>query len=176
MTKKRKILWIIGFIILILLISFPIVYSYLSDADKTNNQFSVGGNKIELIEEFDPPEELLPGTTFTKDVKVKNIGENDCYIRIKAVFTNSDIGNYCTVDFNTTDYEYNSEDGYYYYKNKLNVGEVSSSLFTTVSISDEIPKFEIQDFNILVYAESIQYDGFTNYNDTWINYQKNKTQ
>ena len=173
MSNKKKLYEILFIIIFILLISFPVISAYLSDADTAENKLTVGGNRIELIEDFQPPKELLPGTSFTKDVKVENVGPNDCYVRIKAVFTDSDMEKYCTVDFNTTDYVYNSEDGFYYYKEILKSGETTPSLFTTVSLSDSITAEEIKDFDILVYTESYQSEGFTDYASAWEYYARN---
>lgn len=151
------------------------ISAYLTDGDRAINTSSVGGNRVELIEVFDPPSKLEPGVTFSKDVKVKNIGLNDCYVRIKAVFTDSDMGDYCTLDFNDSEYEYNELDGYYYYKKILKKDEETSSLFTTVSLSNSIPESEIKDFDILVYTETYQSYGFDDYREAWKHYQKNKT-
>lgn len=148
--------------------------AYLSDGDSAVNEITVGGNRVEIVEEFEPPAELVPGVSFTKDVKVENVGPSDCYVRIKAVFTDSDMGKYCSVDFNTTDYTYNEADGYYYYKKILKSGDATPSLFTTVTLSNAITTAEIKDFDILVYTESYQSAGFTDYSKAWEHYHKNK--
>lgn len=150
------------------------VYSYLSDKDTHSNKISIGGVNTEVVEDFDPPKKLEPGTSFTKDVKVKNLGPSDCYIRIKAVFTDSDMGDRCTVDFNTDDFIYHEDDGYYYYPKALKDGESTPSLFTKVTLSDEIPPEEIKDFDILIYSEAYQSEGFDFYKDAWEYYHRNK--
>lgn len=157
------------------------IYAYLSDGDKASNTFTIGGNRVGITEEFEPPEKLEPGVEFKKDVSVTNVGPSDCYVRVKAVFTDSDMEKYCTVDFNSSsdandrsaDYWYNSEDGYYYYKEILESGDRSPSLFTKVSISEDIPANEIKEFDILVYVESYQSAGFDNYRDAWAHYHRN---
>ena len=156
---------------LFVLMGVSSIIAFLLSGDKTDRDFVIGGNRIELIEEFDPPKELVPGTSFTKDVMIQNVGPNKCYVRIKAVFNNSDIGDYCTLDWNTTDYVYNSEDGYYYYTKELDLNEITESLFTTVLISNDTPESVIQDFNIIVYAESIQSATFDDYEHAWSVYE-----
>ena len=150
------------------------INAYFTDGDTAVNNVSVGGNRIELVEVFEPPAKLEPGVSFTKDVKVRNVGPNDCYVRIKAVFTDSDMGKYCTLDLNEQAYEYSQSDGYYYYKKSLKQGEETESLFTCVSLSDVIPEVEIKDFDILVYTETYQSYGFSDYREAWAHYQRNK--
>ena len=147
--------------------------AYLADGDTAINKLDIGQNEIELVEEFQPPKELTPGVSFTKDVSVINIGPCSCYVRIKSVFTDSDMEKYCTVDYNDEDFVYNDEDGFWYYKEVLNFDSSTPSLFTTVILSDTIPESEIKDFDILIYAESYQSDGFDSYEDAWEYYSRN---
>lgn len=182
--KKRKnnILLVAVCSLLLLSVLGTGIYAYLSDSDKADNKFTIGGNRIEIQEDFQPPEEIVPGVEFKKDVTVTNVGLSDCFIRIKAVFTDSDMGKYCTVDFNASedandrsaDYWYNAADGFYYYKKVLKQGDVTESLFTKVKVSEDIPAAEIKGFDILVYAESYQAGDFDNYMDAWEHYHRNK--
>ena len=173
MKDPKKLLMVIA--ILLLLISACVgAFAYLTDADRATNTLTVGGVNVGIVEEFDPPKEIVPGVAFTKDVKVQNNGPSNCYVRIKAVFTDSDMEKYCSVDWNTSDFVYNDEDGYYYYKGELEVGELTKSLFTTVTVSDSIPEAEIKDFDILVYTEAYQSNGFDNYEEAWEHYHRNK--
>ena len=177
--KKKK--WLIGtlLILTVLIIGGGGIYTYLSDGDNSKNDFTVGSVNTEIVEEFTPPTKLEPGIRFTKDVKVRNLGPNDCYIRIKAVFTDSDMGDSCEVDWNTDDFVYNEKDGYYYYKEIVKAEEFTESLFTTVTLSTEILPEEIKDFNILIYSEAYQTGGkingkwreFTGYEEAWTYYQ-----
>lgn len=164
------------------------VVAYLADADWANNHLMIGGNRITVEEGFIPPPALEPGVSFTKNVRVKNTGLSDCYVRVMAVFTTSDMEKYCEVDWNTTDWVYNSEDNYWYYPQSISEGNKTPSLFTKVTIKefydfdgngtedeDEIiPESIMQDFDIIVYAESYQSEGFSEYQAAWANYQKNK--
>ena len=161
--------------VLILAVCVTSVVAYLADADRAKNRLVIGGNRITVEEGFIPPPELKPGVTFTKNVRVKNTGLSDCFIRIKAVFTTSDMEKYCEVDWNTTSWVYNTQDGYYYFTEILSIGEESPSLMTTVKIKDDAPDEALTGFSIIIYAESYQSHGFGEYQDAWANYQKNKS-
>ncbi len=110
----------------------------------------------------------------TKDVKIRNTGKDDCYVRVLSLFSDSDMEKYCTVNYNTTDFTYNKNDGYYYYKKVLKKGETTPSLFTTVTISKNIPQDEIRKFDIIVYQESYQSYGFDSYQAAWDHYHRNQ--
>ena len=151
------------------------ISAYFTDKDTKDNVLSVGCNTIEIIEDYQPPEELKAGISFHKDVRIKNTGECSCYARVKAVFTDFDIMPYCTIDYNTNDFVYNETDGYYYCKKSLAKGEISDSLMTTVTISNDVPSENLKDFDILLYAESYQAYGSDNYETAWQNFQRNKS-
>lgn len=168
-------------LLLIFLLVSGLIYAYLTDADRTDNIAVIGGNRIEIIEEFDPPKELTPGISFKKDVSITNIGLSDCFIRIKAVFTDNQMEDLCTVDYNHTYWVYDSEDGYWYYPLAISQGEKTESLFTTVTINSGANEDEnaiisalIKDFDILIYAESYQSEGFSSYKAAWNHYHRNK--
>ena len=173
MNRKLSVLCCIA-IAIVLSFGVTDLIAYMSDGDTASNHLYIGGNRIELIEDFKPPKKLTPGVSFTKDVSIQNVGANDCFVRIKAVFTDSDMEKYCTVDYNTTDFIYDANDGFWYYKDILESGSSTPSLFTTVTLSNSISTEEIKDFDILVYTESYQSGGFTDYTDAWEYYSRNK--
>ena len=172
-VKKSYVLAVLCLVFVIGLFGIHPMIAYLSDADDAVNDFIIGGNTIELIETFIPPEELTPGVSFTKDVSVYNTGESDCYVRIKAVFTDSDMEKYCSVNYNTNNFIYNADDGFWYYTDVLKSGTTSPSLFTTVSLDSDMSSGEIKDFDILVYTESYQSKGFDDYESAWTHYARN---
>ena len=153
------------------------IIAYLTDGDKADNELVVGSNYIEIVEEFEPPSELVPGMEIKKNVKVENTGLSDCYVRIKAVFNNSHMEQYCEIDWNDTDWEYSSMDGYWYYPEILEDGDVTPSLMTKVTVSSYAPEEKLIPFEIIVYAESVestQAESYSDYAQAWENYQKNK--
>lgn len=171
---KKKV--IIGIVLLLAVLGIGAISAYLMDADFASNKTTIGGSNITIDEKFDPPAEVHPGDVISKDVKIRNLGPSNCYVRVKAVFTNSDMGKYCTVDWNTTDWVYQQEDGYYYYKKALTKGETTTSLFTTISVDPKADEQEFGDLDVLVYAESYQQGNFKDYVSAWQEFKKNKPQ
>jgi hypothetical protein len=172
--QKKKLLLLAGAGLLagVTAIGINALSAYLRDSESKVNQTIVGGNHIEIVEEFIPPNEMTPGAVIHKDVSIKNTGPSPCYVRISALFSNSDVEKYCTVDWNTDDYFY--EDGYFYYEYPLEPGEQSPSLMTTINVSDALPKNEITAVSLIVYAESYQSEGFMNYIEAWEHCERNE--
>lgn len=179
MKKKdgqKKIRPLVIVTALALVIAIGSFAAYFTSTDKAVNEYTVGNVTVEIDETFEIPDGgVTPGSKITKDVKIKNTGKNDCYVRIKAVFSDSDMEKHCTLDLNTSDFVYNESDGYYYYKKVLPVGDSTDSLFTKVTVSDEITQEQIKDFDIIVYAEGYQSEGFDSYQEAWEHYQINKS-
>lgn len=161
--RKKKIFLIIIASFAILVCSFGATYAYLHVKKQTVNEFTVGENIIELHEDYKPPEKLEPGISFTKKPYVENTGNVPCFVRMRADFSNSKAEEFCDIDFNTTDWEKNDTDGYYYYKHLLNPKEKTESLFKTVKIKkvkddgSDYTANDMVDFDILIYAESCQH-------------------
>lgn len=161
--------------VLLCLLGIGVIDAYLTTMDNTKNILSIGNNTIEIIENYEPPEKIIAGISFKKEIQVQNTGLSDCYVRLKVVFSDSDMEKFCSfLDLNTTDWTYNTEDNWYYYTKRLSNNEITSSLFTTISISDTIKDYQIKDFNIFAYAESFQASNYDNYEEAWEEYTKNK--
>ena len=125
------------------------VLAYFTDSEQTNNKLKV-----------------------KKEVRVKNNG-SDTYVRMQILFSDSDMQQYCTVNWNTTDWELKN-DGYYYYKKILPKGSKTTPLFTTVTVSKNAPEDEMKDFDIIVREESLQVGYFKSADEAWSAYKKNK--
>lgn len=174
MRQLRR--WCVWFFLILFIMAGAAgtIHAYLADGEQRKNELVIGGNQIRIQETFEEPDQLIPGGSYTKTVQVENCGRSDCYVRIKAVFTDSRIGQYCTPDWNTTDFVYR-EDGYYYYKDVLSCGEMTSCLFTTVTVSPDLPTADLGDCSILVYAESCQAEGFGDYERAWSYWGRNRS-
>ena len=122
------------------------------------------------IEEVFPDPSFKPGSVVKKEVRVKNNG-SDTYVRMQILFSDSDMQQYCTVNWNTTDWELKS-DGYYYYKKILPKGSKTTPLFTTVTVSKNAPEDEMKDFDIIVREESLQVGYFKSADEAWSAYKK----
>lgn len=162
---KRKLIAAALACVLVCASCFGITYAYLIAEDNAANAFTIGETEIEISEEYTPPEKLTPGISFTKKPWITNTGNLPCYVRMRADFSSSIAEEFCEpLDIDTANWEYNSEDGYYYYKHLLNPGEETSPLFTTVTIrlytSDGTASYteaDMTDFDILIYGEAAQH-------------------
>lgn len=164
MSKKKIFLIVIACLILVSA-SFGLTYAYLIANDSVANEFTIGENKIDVEEEYDPPEKLEPGKVIIKKPSAKNTGNLSCFVRMRAEFSDSAAKELCEeLDIDTVNWEYDSSDGYYYYKKLLNPGESTTNLFTKVVIKTEkadgtnLTDADMLDFDILVFAESCQHE------------------
>ena len=171
---KKSTLFLIAMCSLLLLslcFATQKMYAYYLDTEEKNNILQIGYNETEINEDFEKPAEIKSNTTFKKNPTVKNTGTVPCYVRMYVEVNDSRIAQYTFMNFNTEDWTERQSDGYYYYKKILNPNESTTPIFTTVNISDDnnVTKVikEVDDFDIIVYEESVQSEGFTNYTDAW---------
>lgn len=176
MSKKKNKAFIFWIAVFVLSVTVGSILAYLADKDHIRNEIPIGFDQTEIVEKYEPPEKLEKGVSFPKKVQIKNTGAVPCYVRVKALFTDETVLEYTTLDYNTTDWAYDSTDGYWYYKNPLPVGDLTTPVFTTVSIADDVEDSEIKDFEILVYHESYQQGEYTDYVSAWKNYRKNQAE
>ena len=76
----KKTLAILLVVALIATVAIGGTLAYLTDQDAEVNVFTVGNVEIEVEENFNQGEELMPGVSVTKEVSVKNTGDNDAWI------------------------------------------------------------------------------------------------
>ena len=160
MKKKKKV------IISIVIIAF-IMAGYFTYRESKKNTIVLGYNNIVLNENYLPPLKIEKGISFTKEPYVTNTGNVECYVRVKSVVSDSRVEAGISIDYNTNDFEYNTEDGYWYYKKILKPGESSEKLFTKVSISTDADDLVLDGFDIFVYAESVQTIDGKSMNEVW---------
>lgn len=133
---------------------FSSISAYFVDKAAKKNSFTIGYVETKIEEDYTPPEDLKPGIKFIKKVAVKNTGPNDCYVRMLVTFSNSQMGDVCSIDYNDADWTKNDKDGYWYYNSLLKSGETTKPLFNTVTIPSDVDANNLQDFDINVYHES----------------------
>ena len=64
--------------------------AYFTAEDEVTNTFTIGSVKIEVVEDFDKPEAMIPVVTpdesdpnyINKDARVQNTGDNDAYVQM----------------------------------------------------------------------------------------------
>lgn len=154
--KKNKKIVITCMTVMILAISSVITYAYFTAKSQKTNNIVLGYNKIQLKENYIPPLTMEKGISFVKEPYVENIGDVDCYVRLKSVVSDSRVEEYLSIDYNNQDFTYNEQDGYWYYNKIIKPGEVTEKLFTTVSVAAEADDRVLDGFDIYVYAESVQ--------------------
>lgn len=145
-----------------------ITYAYLkTNTDTLKNEYTIGEITTRIDE--DPS---INGSTIKKDPKVVNEGPNDAIVRMRVTISPKEIKEYLekenAIDYDTKNWKYNEEDGFWYYQKVLpydteNVDlNVTTPLFTKVTkLTDEngkiIEKFkQVKDFQITLYQESVQ--------------------
>lgn len=72
--------------------------AYMRSQDTAKNTFGTGENKINIVEEFEPPKETVPGVTaFKKRITVDNTGDTDAFIRVFVDFSSLEALNHSFV-------------------------------------------------------------------------------
>ena len=165
-ASKKKVA-IIMLIILLIIASTVVVYAYFTSRASVKNTIVLGYNKIQVNENYVPPLSMDKGISFTKEPYVTNTGTVDCYVRVKSVISDSRVADHITIDYNTTDFTYNADDGYWYYNQVIRPGERTNSLFTTVSIAEDADDIVLDGFDIYVYAESVETVPGKSMEETW---------
>lgn len=168
--------------------------AYFTADDTAHNVITSGGIAIELVEEYDDdgnpltdpkdfPEEgifgIMPGTSASKIVSVKNTGASEAWIRVWVnvgisedgdPITNPTIKNLpltitdasgkkidvVTLDFNSTAWT-QGEDFYYYYNSPVEPGKSTEPLFNTVKFAKETGN-EYQNCKVIIdiSAQAVQ--------------------
>ena len=121
--------------------------AYFTAEGKAHNVITTGGVEITVQEWADegktkPFEDLtgvMPNTTVTKIVEIKNTGASAAWIRVKVEKSiklqgdgTPDTG-LVELALNTADWT--EKDGYYYYTKALKPGEVTAPVFTAVTFN-----------------------------------------
>ena len=159
--------------------------AYFSDFEKKINSVAVGYVTTEIEEDFpDPtPTPMENGPSYRKEIRIGNFSgsvkgfQADCYVRMSLSYSNYDGGKGVELlGLDTVNWLYNNEDGYYYYRNVVTEGEKTTPLCSGFRIDsskiDDTYKDSITDFEINVYEESVQAEGFSDFESAW-NYFKN---
>ena len=121
--------------------------AYYTASETARNVITAGNIKIKLIEtdaEGNPFEDVsgvMPSDKVDKIVTVKNTSDNPCWLRMtvrKEIVLGDGVEG--TPDLSLVEINFNTEDwfekeGFFYYNRKLNPGETTEPLFTTVTFN-----------------------------------------
>ena len=126
--------------------------------------------RIDVCEDFAPPSSKS-NEPFRKDVKIGNSGTEDCYVRVRLEFSDSeyrditDFSHDGTVYTDVSAYSGNYlpegwvyNDGFYYYTSSVASGSMTgTSLISWVNVDFSSAPLDLSDeFDIYVYAEAVQ--------------------
>lgn len=172
LSEKRKKLILISLIMVFVIsvIGAAVYARYIKSSDEAVNNFSPAHSILPTInEKFEENDKLL------KENVTISVGETDypVYVRAAIIFTWKEKGNNDgplyfkkpkeTVDYtlscNDTDWVYNSEDGYYYYKYPVASGGTTAELIESCSPSGTPP--EGYTLSVDIIAQTVQAVGHT---------------
>jgi len=157
--------------------------AYFIDSDIAHNVITTGDIDIQIVEkQVDPnnstelipyPDQpikgIMPGTPVSKIVSVKNLEHSDdAWIRVMVNITGQladgtaimpDQLKVISFEHDETAWEYDEEEGYYYYMKKVGSGESTSPLFEEVLFATDMGN-EYQGCTVYidVTAEAVQAD------------------
>lgn len=166
--EKVKRLGLIAFI-MIIFISSKFTIAYLTTTSETKNEFVVGTVEPKILETFNKSAKTK------EDIKVKNNGNADIYVRAYIMYNFEDEDNNIlesipvlntdySVSLTSSNWIYNQNDGYYYYKNALSPNETTENLIDEIKIlysGDD--KYVV----VTVLAEAVQKVPNTAISDLW---------
>ena len=160
--KKMRLKVTILALLVITIAGVGITYAYLkTQTGNLNNQFKVGEITTKIEEDTS-----ISGSTINKNPSVMNIGKNDSIIRMRVTISPKKISDFLKnnngVNYDTTHWSYNEDDGFWYYKGVVKPNNATEPLFTEVKglLKDNstiIKEFEkVENFEITLYQESVQ--------------------
>lgn len=143
--------------------------AYYTASETARNVITAGNIKIELIETdaegkpFENVSGVLPGAEVDKIVTVKNTSDNACWVRISVekeislAKEKSGTPDMSLLEIDFNDQEWTEKDGYFYYNEKLNPGETTEALFTTVTFNTAMDNLYAGcTANVTVAAQAVQ--------------------
>lgn len=164
MAKRNKLIFLTIIAIAINCGCFAVVSAYFVATDEANNTMTVGHNTISILEEFVPPDSLYPGVVIAKKVNIENTGETPCVVRVSVDYSNKDMEQIAELDIDEEHWVCES-DGYYYYNEILDVGDITHPLFNRIMIRETASQADLKDFDVMVHAESMNAEINSNYSD-----------
>lgn len=148
-------------IIAVVLLAAPITAALLGRDTKTlTNEFYPGEVTTEIEES---PE--IEEATIKKDPSVRNLGPNDCIVRMRVLISPGQVGDFLTETGGIAyadSWKYRKEDGFWYYQKVVSVNESTQPLFTEIKgmltadgkIKEQFE--ELEQFEVTLYQEAVQ--------------------
>lgn len=144
---------------IILLISIMIAGGsmawFTSSPEEEISDFKMGTVEVEVIK------------SSLEDVKVKNIGTSESYVRVRVIprWNKSSLSvSNVSINFSSNNWTSKQLDGYYYYKYPLKTNDMTKGLIDSVRFGTLTEGYEDAVFTLKVVAEGVQ-----TANDAWKN-------
>lgn len=174
---KKKLL-VCAFIAICLSVVAYGTLAYFTYEDTAHNVITAGNIEIDLEEWAETPSgeripfedviNVVPGEAVSKIVQVRNTGANAAWIRISvdesirlAEGVNGEPDNsLLSYDLNTE--KWTEKDGYYYYNEALEAGEVTEPLFTQVIFGAEMGNMyqnSVAEIDVAAHAVQVANNG-----------------
>ena len=146
MKNKRALFSIVG---ILLLVTIGVTFALYFTSSSYLNKYKVGNYNLVTSETFTSPNNWQPGEKIAKSVYATNDGDVPAAFRVKYTEKWEDSnGNDITATVpsdavilnfvNVSQWEYNSSDGYYYYKYRVDPGKSSSSFISSIKLNDNL--------------------------------------
>ena len=148
--------WIAAAAAAAVLLTAGSTFAFFSDRENKSNEISIGSVTTEIVETYEDPGLPDPGQRISKKVQIRSTGETACRVRVQVLFSDGDMEDLCSVDYNTDDWTYGS-DGWWYYGSSLEKGGITEPLFTKITLSEEAN--DIRAFDVFVRQESREIPG-----------------
>ena len=170
MNKKKRYILILS---LLLIISLTYVSTFLVRQNQFDNVVTFGNLKLQIINhtldsnghEIDVThdEEKLKYSNVNRIVKIKNICNNDMYVRVKVDLKGKDINNQeyepdSYVNINGCDDAWIYQDGWYYYQNVLKPNVTTENLLDGLEFDmDKLTShYPGSDIELNIKAQAVQ--------------------
>ncbi|MBO5702787.1 MAG: hypothetical protein J6S71_10140 [Clostridia bacterium] len=175
---KKKILALALIVICLSIVAYGTTAYFTYDIIATH-VITAGNVRIELEQlailtpggapiEFDRPNDIVPGTSVSKIVQVKNTGYAAAWVRLaltKEIILASGVTG--EVDLSLVSYEINEEywaeqDGWFYYLKPLEAGATTEPIFTEISFAASMSNMYQKSqskINVLAHAVQTVYNG-----------------
>ena len=173
---KRKLL-IVSIVAICIAILAAGSLAYFTAEGTAHNVITTGGVKIALQEWADKDKNIpystqeakgvMPGTTVTKIVDVKNTGASDAWVRVKVdkkiklgqeieIPGDNPQEELVVLDINTLDWELDT-DGFYRYKSVLKPGETTTPILSSVEFKPAMDNvYQNAQISVDISAQAVQ--------------------
>ncbi len=153
MKNKGLIFGVIATVALMTMVAAGFTMALLREStDSLVNTFDIGSVDTDIEEE---------GEGAVKKSRIKNVGENDCYVRARVTISPAEAAEAIELTEQGDGWDWSrwaDGDGYVYYTEKLTANSYTSYLFEGVQLKEgtDWKALGIDTFEVTVYEEAVQ--------------------